>query len=309
MRTVALGPARDLPSWSWIGLDTGRELSKRYQVSFFSEFERARADVVIVVKERPPLPFMEAAHAEGSKVVYLPIDRYEALHEIEVDAELLGSCDLVLSHAESLIPILRRFAPRVGFVEHHARYALPELAPYREEGYVLWVGACANSVPLLAWLRSCPPGLDVKLLTDTGSQRARIAAHLRANEVGLRLAFTEQSINGIEARAWSEARQREMMGECRAAIDVKGGDFHQVHKSPTKAQQYVASGIPFACNPGSNVTRYFEARGFSVARPEDRERWFSREYWEETRRFGRFLRTTLSIEAVGATYRDHLDGI
>jgi len=49
--------------------------------------------------------------------------------------------------------------------------------------------------------------------------------------------------------------------------------------------------------------------GFDVASPLDVERWFSREYWEETQRFGTVVRELLSIERVGRRWRNVIEGI
>ena len=98
------------------------------------------------------------------------------------------------------------------------------------------------------------------------------------------------------------------MRECKAAIDLKQLNiFNQYYKPPTKAQKYVTSGIPFAINPGSYSEEYFRARGFQVASPVEPERWLSRSYWEQTRKFGLELRASTSLEAVGKRYRDLID--
>jgi hypothetical protein len=48
------------------------------------------------------------------------------------------------------------------------------------------------------------------------------------------------------------------------------------------------------------------AREFELASPAAEDYWCSRDYWEETQRFARHLRETISIEAVGRRYREQL---
>ena len=144
-------------------------------------------------------------------------------------------------------------------------------------------------------------------MTNLGDRRARIAAHLAGHAIGVSISFGAGAINGYPAMPWSADGQQAMMGECKAAIDIKGDDFAQRTKPPTKGQQFVASGIPFACNRDSATARYFIARGFTPAVPDDVTRWFSRGYWEETRQFAERLRPGLTLAAVGRTYRDWID--
>jgi hypothetical protein len=51
-------------------------------------------------------------------------------------------------------------------------------------------------------------------------------------------------------------------------------------------------------NPESSTAEHLARLGFEVADPRDAGRWLSREYWEETRRFGLALRELLSLERV-----------
>ena len=113
------------------------------------------------------------------------------------------------------------------------------------------------------------------------------------------------SVPDCRVYPWTERHQLEMMRECKAALDVKATDqFNQRHKPPVKAQKYVASGIPFAVNAESYSAEYFRDRGFTLASPDETDRWLSREYWQLTRAFGERLREWTSLEAVGQRYRD-----
>ena len=308
MRTVAIGPVRDLPSWHWIGSETAGELGRYYRVAVFAEFDRLpAAEIILLVKQRPPPAFVAAAQAAGSKLVFLPVDGYASEAALAADAPLLAACDLVLAHSEMLLPLLRPHCRRLGLVEHHGRDVLPTPAPWRERGPVLWVGGCQHVPHLLKWLDAHPLPCEVRIMTDLDDRRARLAAHVAGHAIGLSLAFGPGTINGHPAMPWSADAQQAMMGTCKAAIDIKGNDFAQRTKPPTKGQQFVASGIPFACNRDSATARYFIARGFTPAAPDDVAYWFSRDYWEASRQFAERLRPALTLTAVGGAYRSWID--
>ena len=157
--------------------------------------------------------------------------------------------------------------------------------PYRSDGFLLWLGAFEHLPYLLRWLDGHPPPFEVRLLTNLSSRSGRVAGHFVAHELGISLRVTDSGVNGYPAQEWSEAAQRELMQTCRAAIDIKGDSFNQRTKPPTKAQQFIASGVPFGCNPGHPAIDYFHKRGFEVADAADFDRLLSRPYWEETQRF------------------------
>lgn len=315
MTVVAIGPERDVPSWNWVGFDTARELSKYYTTATFKGSDVPPCDVMIVVKQPLPLAAVRAHRERGTRVIYLPIDYYTDVCQIRADTELLREYDLVLSHSERLIPHLEPHNPRTRLVEHNNKYALPQVAGYKEAGYVLWVGGCQYIPFLIAWLKRHPLDREVRLLADIETKRARHAAKMLAHELGVPFYMTDTQVNEYEVFNWDERTQFEMMSECKAAIDIKGQnagsvlDFNQCTKPPTKAQKYVASGIPFAINADSSPAEYFGGRGFRLATPTDVRRWFSREYWEETGRNAEWLRRDTSIEAVGRKFKQYIDSI
>jgi hypothetical protein len=162
----------------------------------------------------------------------------------------------------------------------------------------------------LEWLRRHPIKNEIKILTDIDNDRARIAASAFASNIGMKLTIQKnaKSIEGIEIYPWSERLQYEMMVESKAAIDIKMVDqFNQNYKPPTKAQKYIASGIPFAVNKESYSSEYFRKRGFDVVSPNNTNRWFSYEYWKETKAFGEKLRVYTSLENVGTIYKELIE--
>jgi hypothetical protein len=304
MIRLAVGPVRPAASWAWIGRDMAAALSGDYAVTLFESFETApAADIVFAVKHRPPERFAAEVQTRQARLVYAPVDIYQDQAEVAADAPMLARCDLVLLHGETLLPYIAPYTSRIEMAEHHLRFALDEPAPYRKDGYVLWVGAAGNLPHLLKFLASHPLPYELRLLTDAFVKERRIAAHYLAARMGVCLQFGKDEVNGFPAFAWSEAAQAQMMRACRAALDIKGQDFNQSTKPPAKAQKFIASGIPFACNEGSPMAHYFLKRGFELAQPEDTARLFSHDYWNETRQEAARLRQKLSFGSVSAAYR------
>ena len=312
-RVVALGPARDVPSWSWVGFDTARELSKYYDVVLYDSWSTPPAcDVLLIVKERPPGRFVSAAQRNGSKLVYCPIDAHRDQDHLTREADIFRACHMVLLHSERLLPLVRPYCENTHFVEHHARFATAAMADYKDEGYVLWVGGYQYVPYLLRWLEHHPIEHELRILTNIDNHRSRHAARLFAAEIGMKLPISRDACTaaGYPVLPWSERCQAEMMRDCKASLDVKLTDnFNQYHKPPTKAQQMIVSGIPFAINPESYSADYFRRRGFELASPSDPARWLSWEYWEATRRCGESLRERLSLAAVGSRYRELIDSL
>jgi hypothetical protein len=309
MKRLAIGPETGSPSWEWVGLGTAGELRKYFEVVVFADFGAPPdADLVLVVKQRPPLNFVDAVRRRGGKVFFAPVDVYQAESEIAADREVLANCETVLLHSEALRPAIEPYCRTLATVEHHARFALGHLVPYKEEGVVLWIGAFEHVPHILEWLELHPLPAEIVLLTDLANRQSRIAGHFEAHRLGLSLRVDAGAINGYATEQWSEAAQAGLMGACKAAIDIKGSSFNQASKPPTKAQQFVASGIPFACNKGHPAASYFRARGFQLAEAGDFERLMSPAYWAETQSFARGWRHALSIEAVGQSYRSILAG-
>jgi hypothetical protein len=314
MKTIAIGPEKDVPSWNWVGFDTGRELSKYYDVQYFESFKTPpKVDAIVVIKQTASKNFIMEGKSNGTRMIYVPIDFYLDLEHLENDGRNLSLYDAVISHSDRLSSYIRRYCKNITFVDHNSKYALPvdEISPYREEGFVLWIGGCQYVAYLCEHLRKHPLFHPVKILTDFRNDRARFAANNLATELGLSLKLTSnsQSIHGHEIYEWTERTQYEMMGDCKAAIDIKGAnDWNQKLKPPTKAQKYIASSIPFAINSGSYSAEYFAMRGFQITSPLSQDRWFSKEYWKQTREFSNKVRETTSIEEVGKIFRGVIEG-
>ena len=134
----------------------------------------------MAVKQPPPIGSVATVHASGGRYVYVPIDYFQSLEAIGAAADVLRSVDMVLVHSDKLLPHLRHYSRRLGRVDHHARAALPELAMYKPEGFVLWVGMCENLPHLIQWIEQNSPGFQIQILTNLNNRQSRMAAHLRA---------------------------------------------------------------------------------------------------------------------------------
>ncbi|MGH7789893.1 MAG: hypothetical protein ACRERC_23700, partial [Candidatus Binatia bacterium] len=312
-KTIAFGRVRDVPSWHWAGFEIGRELSKHYEVVLFDRLDHPPpCDALFLIKRKPDDAFVAALRQQGTALVYCPIDAYQTAPEIAADGELLHACSMVMVHCERLLPLLRPHCAQTHFVEHSARYALPEMAAYKDDGFVLWIGHVQYVPYLIHWLAAHPVDREIRILTDLDSEPGWERARANAARVGLALdvACTAGTIGGYPVARWSERRQQEMMRACKAALDIKHTAlFNQHHKPPTKVQQFVASGIPCAVNPDAYSAEYFRRRGFETAAPTDAARWLSREYWDATRQAGARLRRETSLEAVAARYRQLIDAL
>jgi len=287
---VAIGPVKHAPSWKWVGVDTAKELSKSFDIKTFRR-KPPKADVVIFIKDIPT--------KVDAKVIYCPIDFFQNESHIRKHAKILRRCDLVLSHSESLISYLTPYVA-THLVDHHGKYTLPKMASYKKDGYVLWIGGYQFVPYLVHWMKKHPVPLDVHMLADYKNP----VAIRHAKTLATRLQVNLRELNLHE---WNEATQRKMMTEAKAAIDIKGNNFSQQHKPPTKAQKFISSGIPFATN-SPQIRSYFLRRGFDVCKPNE-ERWLSSEYWAQTQAFGQQLRQTISLESVGKEYQRHIKSL
>jgi hypothetical protein len=301
---VAIGPVANLPSWQWVGLDAVNELSKYFHVELFNSFKTIPgASVVIVVKKLPPASFIEQAREKRKKIIYIPIDHFDSEIHINANANILRNCTYILSHAESLVYYFKKHSASY-LIEHPSKYSLDKMEKWKPQGFVLWIGGYQFVPYLYKWLLKFPIDLELVLCTDYNNKSAQARAEGIANSLGVSLKGTK-----CKMCEWSEETQASLMKEAKAAIDIKGDDFSQMHKPPTKAQQCIASGIPFAINDGNNCYCYFKNRGFNVATPNDMQRWFSESYWQETSRFGKLLKKYTSSKEIGLGLKKCIDNI
>lgn len=286
---IAIGPV--MPgwgSWDWVGSDVGFTLRQRgFQVeSWRMQTGIPEADVVIIVKHPPDRRHFDLA-ANRSRIIFCPVDHYGSVHEIESDSDWLRRCARVLIHCQSL---RRFFEPYcvVAYMDHHVKFVEKRTEPWREEGFVLWVGVRSNLPALVEWLKGHSLGRELRILTNFDPPRDVVDP----GEVGI------DSHHKTQIMQWSPRRHREWAGLAKAAIDIKGDDFRARHKPPAKAIDFIASGLPLAMNIEASAVGHLAELGFDVASPSEPEKWWSKEYHEETMAFGAALRELLSLDRI-----------
>lgn len=306
---VALGPESSAASWHWIGQDIANELASRFDVTVFGKGSIPIADVLILIKHVPSPDQIAVAQANRCRIVYMPVDHFRDEGHIQRSARFLKACALIAIHSHALAPYLRGLAP-IQCVDHYGKFFLPKLASYKERGYALWVGTLEHVPFLLQYLERHPPPLELKILTNVDSARALASAAQVARRLRIQIRVQDDRINGIEALRWSADLQTRMLSEAKAAIDIKGRSFNQRMKPPTKAQQFVCSGVPLAMNP-CGITQHMAEHGLDIPLPSD-DRWLTRSYYEKVYSVAQRLRPTLTLAHIAGQYRamiEHLAGI
>jgi hypothetical protein len=290
---VALGPKSSAASWQWIGEDIAGRLSAKFDVAMFGPESIPAADVLILIKHIPSPAQIAAAQANLSRIVYMPVDHFRDVGHIRRSARFLRACTLIAVHSRALTPYFRGLAPTMS-LEHYGKFFLPAIAPYKEQGYALWIGMLEHVPYLLHYLERHPLPLQTKILTNLDSRRAIAGAEHVARQLRFQMHIGDGQINGIEAYPWSADLQARMLSEAKAAIDIKGRSFNQRMKPPTKAQQFVCSGVPLAMTP-CGITRYMEMHGLRIPLPSD-DRWLTRSYYENVCSVARRLRPKLTLD-------------
>ena len=217
---------------------------------------------------------------------------------------------MILVHSERLVDLLKKHEVESSFVEHYNKYTTNTNLGYKEKGKVLWVGAYEHVPFIVDYFEKNDLGLEVDLLTSPDKGQSLAEAQKRYKRLGYSGAIKKhlRSRKNLRLLPWDENSQKRLMEETKAGIDIKNVLlWGQAYKPPTKAQQFISSGIPFACNKESYSYEYFLKRGFELAEPVDIDKWFSRKYWQETNSFKDILNEAISLTAVGRMYQKSLD--
>lgn len=294
---VAFGPW--LPgwgSWDWLGADTAGELSRWFDTALFQWGDVPDCDLTVIIKHLPSFEIVQSL-ARRSSIIYCPVDYYGHCDDISRDASALRLCSRIVVHCHRLRRFFQRYAS-VDYFDHHLKFVSERTLPYRRDGYVLWTGVRTNLPPLIEWLNRAH--FDEPLLILSNFEDANRPP--RAAEIGLR------HTRRVSLEPWSAERHLAALAGAKAAIDIKGGDFRQRHKPPAKALDFLASGLPLAMNASSSV-EHLAQMGFDVASPRDAQRWFSREYWQETAAFGAALRDLLCLPRVALRWKQLIEQV
>jgi hypothetical protein len=211
-------------------------------------------------------------------VIFVPVDFYGSCAEIDNDWRLFRQCARIVVHCPQLAKYFRSYVP-VEHLDHHVRFAIPPEEQRPGDGPILYVGVRSNLPALVAYVNDHPLPREFVVLTNPEDP----ARPQSATEYGFR------SPDRVRIETWSSDAHRAWLKRASVALDIKGNDFRQRHKPPTKAVDFIASGLPLAVNSDSSSTEYLSEMGFDVASPDEPERWFSDDYRQETVRFGRAL--------------------
>jgi hypothetical protein len=295
---LAIGP--ETPGWgSWnsVGADLGGALSRWYRTVTFDSNGPRQCDVALVVKHPLPREWWQSA-SPRPPVIYCPIDSFGSAGEIDQNGDWLRLCSRIVIHCERLWKYFSLYSA-TRYIDHHIKFAGPPQAEYHAEGPILWVGVRTNLPPLVDWVNSHDLPRELVLLTNPEDP----TAPLDPTQYGF---HRDKKVN---MECWSEERHLAWLGRAAAAIDIKGDDFRQRHKAPAKALDFLAAGVPLAMNRDSSSVEHLAKLGFDVADPNDRDRWLSHEYWDETNRFGRAMRELLSRDRIAWRFRRLIDDV
>ena len=285
---VALGPENPaFGSWNWLGAELAQELAADHDVTVYREII-PEADVVVFFKFLHDCETLRAVH-QRSAVIYCPVDVYGSAAEIDGDALRLRLCDRIVVHCRRLMPYFQSYVP-TSYLDHHVKYVITDRSDPVTDGPVLWVGEKSNLAPVVEWVNG--HDLPAQLVVLTNVPPATTAESLR---------FDRRHAVGIES--WSADSHLAWLSRCRCAFDIKSDDFRARHKSPAKALDYLASGVPFAMNHPSSSVDHLRELGFEIPEPEDFDRWLSPEYAAECQQFGQAIRELLSLNRLGHRWR------
>lgn len=281
---IAFGPeAPAFGSWWWLGADLASSLAGRYRTSTFRD-EVGPADVVVIIKFLPPQEILRELR-RTRRIIFCPVDVYGSSSEIDADAGCLLLCDRIIVHCERLTRYFRSYASVVA-LPHHVKYIANILPERPADGPLLWIGVRGNLPPVVEWANRHELPAELVVLTDV----EKGVSTPTPRDLGFRR-------NAVRVEPWIAENHLAWLSRCRAAIDIKGGDFRSRHKPDAKVCDYIASGVPVAVLPDSSAAESLGRLGFELASPNE-ERWLSDDYLSDTIRFGRALRELHSLERV-----------
>lgn len=290
---VAFGPeAPAFGSWQWVGADLCQALAAMGHATSVFRDAIPDCDVIVFVKFKPSASELRQLRNDGRILIYFPVDLYDIAASIDLDCDSLRNFHRIIVHCERLRKYFSVWS-KVEYLDHHVKFVAPLPPQRRQDGPFLWIGNRSNLRPVIDWINQHLLSEELWVLTDFPADEVISAA----TALGFR--------NGRSVRIerWTPVRHIEWTTRARAALDVKGDDFRSRHKPPTKALDFLASGVPLAMNPDSSSTEHLlQKYGFQIAALEDQEHWLSAEYWRDVQQLAPRLKSELSLEVVAARF-------
>ena len=306
--TVAFGPVRDgFGSWEWVGVELAEALSPYFDVTMFRD-DPPKTQAAVFVKFPPPTDWLP--RLESTRIIYCPVDFFGSAKEIDQYSSYLACCSAIIIHSHRLRKYFRPYAP-VEYLDHHIRFATPNRRRSVTDGPLLYVGVTSNLPPVVEWINRFSLPRDLILLTN----------HTEAGDEASVKRFGISQGKRVQVLRWSPSLQIQLQGECSAAIDIRGSDFRARHKPPTKAMDFLASGIPVALSASSSTADHLRFMGFEPAILPGSDavsdsalirgfdRLFSAEYVSEAGRFGAAIAELNSLPRIALRMRRLIDGV
>lgn len=296
-KKITIGPKRLHQSWQWFGIDLVDELQKHFsEVTTFTKYsinsKKYKPDVVIHLKAPK---YLKDSLNWCENVIFLPVDTFNTEYDFLKYKFEISRCKKVIVHSPTLHRLCHNVNSRNSIFEHHLKYYIKGLNPYKEKGFIFWCGNVSNASQLASYLKKMKTNnLDFKLLTHDPPRVKKIF----------------KKYNNIEVNQWTEENHLNYSKTCKAALDIKIKTFKELSKPDTKMVNYLASGIPAAINNHCDSRRRIKSfYGFEPALPYDYDYWFSKEYHTAVTNLRRQIYSKCNLKHIGIKYKSVINSL
>ena len=304
--TILIGPEPsknplNSGSWKWFGVDLALELSKYYNIiTQKTRDDIKKADCYVVIKS---LEFLKKIQDSGkNNTIYVPVDKLRHATELKLCAKhaalitVLNNQNLYETHFKNA-----KNNHYAQYIPHHIKYFYDGHSYEERESFIFWQGMQGNYVYVKEYLNQNFIEENIRFAIS-GKERD-------PNKYWGTLDYV-QWVDGDDYDRihypWIEERHAAFMQTCSGFLDIKGTDFHQRYKPPTKVLDAIASGVPTAIND-CGVRDFMASLGMNLAYPTDTEYWFSREYFDLTQQWKEIIRRDFHVEKVALQYKEAID--
>lgn len=307
--TILIGPEPsknplNSGSWKWFGLDLANELGKYYNViTQKTRDDIKKADCYLVIKS---LEFLKKL-GDKRKRIYLPVDKLRHATEVKFILDNLPNYTILNNEALQKNIFWHKIYPTI-YIPHHIKYFIEgrEYYPAPWHRGVYWCGMEGNWKYLEEYLENNVidwhnKGVKVDCLISDKSRNPD-----KIWDEGALGTILNKGRNCYVRSAWTEKKHENELRYCSGFLDIKGTDFHQRYKPPTKVLDAIASGVPTAIND-CGVRDAMAALGMNLAYPTDTEYWFSKEYFDLTQQWKEIIRRDFHVSKVALQYKEVID--